>query len=47
MSVPARIGRHGVEEILEWDLAPDEHEGLKLSTDTLKAAMKVVEENLR
>lgn len=46
MSVPARIGREGVKEILEWDLAPDEVEGLKISTDKLKSAMKVVEEKL-
>lgn len=47
MSVPARIGRSGAKEILEWDLAPDEQEGLKKSTDTLKAAMMVVEEKLK
>jgi malate/lactate dehydrogenase len=46
MSVPARIDRQGVKEILEWDLAPDEQEGLKVSIDKLKAAMKVVAENL-
>lgn len=47
MSVPARIGREGVKEILEWDLAPDEVEGLKISTDKLTAAMKLVEEKLK
>jgi malate/lactate dehydrogenase len=47
MSVPARIGREGVKEILKWDLAPDEVEGLKISTDKLKATMKLVEEQLK
>lgn len=47
MSVPARIGREGVKEILEWDLAPDEVEGLKISTEKLTAAMKLVEEKLK
>lgn len=46
MSVPAKIGRGGVQEILELDLAEDEQAGLKISTDTLKAAMKVVEDVL-
>lgn len=47
MSVPARIGREGVKEILEWDLASDEVEGLKISTEKLTAAMKLVEEKLK
>ncbi|MGD9368674.1 MAG: malate dehydrogenase [Desulfobacteraceae bacterium] len=47
MSVPARIGREGVKEILEWDLAPDEVEGLKISTEKLTAAMKLVEKELK
>lgn len=47
MSVPARIGREGVKEILEWDLAPDEVEGLKISTEKLATAMKLVEEKLK
>lgn len=47
MSVPARIGREGVKEILEWDLAPDEAAGLKISTEKLTAAMKLVEEELK
>lgn len=46
MSVPAVFGREGVREILEWDLAPDEQEGLKITTDTLRNAMKVVEKTL-
>lgn len=46
MSVPAKIGRNGVQEIFELKLAPDEEAGLKISTDTLKVAMKVVEKCL-
>ncbi|MFC1890970.1 malate dehydrogenase [Thermodesulfobacteriota bacterium] len=46
MSVPATIGRDGVKDILEWDLAPDEQEGLKVTIDTLRQAMSVVEANL-
>ncbi|MBN2059986.1 MAG: hypothetical protein JW882_06165 [Deltaproteobacteria bacterium] len=44
MTVPARIGRQGVKEIIEQDLAPDEKEGLKISIDKLKAEMRIVEE---
>lgn len=43
MSVPAIIGRQGIEEILEWELTPDEKEGLKISTDKLKGESKIVE----
>ena len=46
MSVPAIIGQDGVREILEWELAPDEQQGLKISTDTLKAAVALVEKEL-
>jgi malate dehydrogenase len=46
MSVPAKIGRSGVQEIYELKLAADEQDRLKISTDTLKAAMKVVEKCL-
>ena len=46
MSVPATIGRDGIKDILEWDLAHDEQEGLKVTIDTLRQAMNVVEESL-
>ncbi len=46
MSVPVRLKREGVSEILEYTLAPDEQEGLKKTVATLKAAAKVVDENL-
>jgi malate dehydrogenase len=46
MSVPARLGRIGVQEILEWELAPDEQAGLETSAAALEAAVRTVEENL-
>jgi len=46
MSVPAVIGGNGIERVLEWELAPDEQEGLKITADTLKAAASVVEKSL-
>ncbi len=46
MSVPVKLGREGVREIQEWELAPDELEGLKRSADLLAAAAKTVEDNL-
>jgi malate dehydrogenase len=46
MSVPVIIGRGGVQQILEWGLAPDEQEGLKRAANILKAAAKSVEDTL-
>jgi malate dehydrogenase len=46
MSVPVVLGKSGVQKILEYDLAPDEWQGLKISAETLKAAAKIVEQNL-
>lgn len=46
MSVPAVIGSGGVQEILEWELAPDEREGLNDSIKILQPAMRYVEEIL-
>ena len=46
MSVPVRLGKNGVSEILEYELAPDEIEGVKKTVATLKAAARIVEENL-
>ena len=42
MTVPAIIGKGGVQEILEYELAEDEKQGLKITTDTLKAAVETV-----
>jgi malate/lactate dehydrogenase len=47
MSVPARIGRQGVLDILELPLAPDEERALKVSVDKLSSEMRSVEEGLR
>jgi malate dehydrogenase len=46
MSVPVVLGKKGVREILEWELAPDEQAGLKRTADVLKAAAEIVDENL-
>ncbi|OGO19461.1 MAG: hypothetical protein A2144_08160 [Chloroflexi bacterium RBG_16_50_9] len=46
MGVPAVIGQGGIHEILEWDLAPDEQEGLKGTINALQPAMKYVEEHV-
>ncbi|MGD9158523.1 MAG: hypothetical protein PVG39_08965 [Desulfobacteraceae bacterium] len=46
MSVPVKLGKDGVSEILEYELAPDEIEGVEKTVATLKAAARIVEENL-
>jgi malate dehydrogenase len=46
MSVPVRLGAGGVQEILEWELAPDEREGLERASGVLAAAARIAEENL-
>ncbi len=46
MSVPARIGKEGVKEILEWELQADEQEKLKISVDTLAEAVDLVKRTL-
>lgn len=46
MSVPVKLGKDGISDILEYDLAPDEQEGLKKTVDTLKAAAKIVDERI-
>jgi malate dehydrogenase len=46
MSVPVRLGKEGVREILEWELEPDEREGLERTAATLSAAARTVEEGL-
>jgi malate/lactate dehydrogenase len=47
MGVPARIGAGGVEEIEEWQLAPDEQAGLARTAAAMAAAARVVDENLK
>jgi malate dehydrogenase len=46
MSVPVKLGKEGIQEILEYELTADEQEGLHRTVDTLKAAARVVEENI-
>lgn len=46
MTVPAILGRGGVQGIQELELAPDEQEGLKVSVAVLKEAVDYVEKNL-
>jgi malate/lactate dehydrogenase len=46
MSVPVVLGPSGVQDILEYDLAEDEKEGVKVTVNTLQAAAKVVEDCL-
>lgn len=46
MSVPVKLGKEGVSDILEYELAPDEQEGVKKTVDVLKAAAKIVDESV-
>jgi malate dehydrogenase len=47
MGVPVRLGKTGIQEILEWELAPDEQVGLERSVQVLKTNAMIVEETLR
>jgi malate/lactate dehydrogenase len=47
MGVPVKLGRNGVKEILEYELNPDEQEGLKKTVDTLKSDAAIVRETLK
>ena len=44
MSVPVSLGRDGVREIKEWELAPDELEGLERTTAVLRASAQIVDD---
>ncbi len=46
MSVPVSLGRDGVREIKQWELAPDEIEGLERTATVLKASAQIVDEFL-
>jgi len=46
MGVPVVLGKSGIKEILEYELAPDEQEGLKRSVDILKPAANLVAQTL-
>ena len=47
MSVPALLGRQGVEKIVELPLADDEKTGLERTVATLRPAMSIVESSLK
>jgi malate dehydrogenase len=46
MGVPVKIGRTGIQEILEWDLAPDEQAAFADCAGQLKAAAELVDRAL-
>lgn len=46
ISVPVVLGKGGVKQVLEYELAPDEKEGLEKTIETLMAAKKVVDDQL-
>ena len=46
MGVPAKLGRGGVQEIQEWQLAPDEQEGLERTAAAMAAAARIVDDGL-
>lgn len=46
VSVPVRLGRGGVQEILQWELAPDEQVGFAHSAAAMAAAARIVDDNL-
>ncbi len=46
MSVPVKLGKNGVLEILEYRLDPDEAEGLEKTVSKLKTAARIVDEKL-
>jgi malate dehydrogenase len=45
MAVPVVLGREGVREILEWELQPDEREGLERTAFVLQEWCHLVDEN--
>jgi malate/lactate dehydrogenase len=46
MSVPVRLGKAGVTEILEYELAEDEKKGLEKTVETLRGAAEIVDQNV-
>ena len=46
MSVPVRLGRDGVQEILEYELTPDEREWLSTTEERLQSDVAIVKETL-
>ena len=46
LSVPVKLGRGGVQEIQEWELAPDEQEGFERTAAAMAAAARIVDDVL-
>jgi malate dehydrogenase len=46
MGVPVVLGRKGVLEIKQWELAPDEQAALQRSADAMDAAARIVDDRL-
>jgi malate dehydrogenase len=46
MTIPALLGKNGIQHIQELELEPDEKEGLEYSVRTLEPYMRYVEQNL-
>jgi malate/lactate dehydrogenase len=46
MSVPAYLGRNGVQGVKEFELAPDEQEKFNITTGVLSKAARLVDEQL-
>jgi malate dehydrogenase len=46
MGVPVVFDSNGVKEIIEYDLAPDEQEGVKITAEALRAAQRIVDSYL-
>ena len=46
MGVPLRLGSGGIQETVEYGLAPDERIALDLSVEHLKAAVRIMDDNL-
>lgn len=46
MGVPVVLGKDGIKEIVEYELAPDERKGLRITAETLRAAQGIVDRYL-
>ncbi len=47
IGVPLRLGRAGIDEVVEWELSPDERAALERSAQALSKNVKLVEETLK
>ena len=46
LSLPVKLGKDGVQEIQEWELAPNEQEGFKRTAAAMAAAARIVDDVL-